>query len=308
MRAQVRLALRLGRFDGTQIGLERHLGVEQHRLAARQPHRHVGPEDSVCDLDDGLLVEIDVRAQSRQLQRAAELGLSPSPALGRSAQRRGESRRLASQLLLGHCQRPHLLREARRRHVGGFLQLLDLLVDAAERLVHRPDQLRHCLRALFQLGTRRLLCPPQHLLRQLHQVRAIRVERLLRQRGERLLQLVLLLLRSAQLGLQRGPPRLRLRQRGLQDRELLRLFVASRLEQAQAGARRSEQVEDDGDSGGERGAESSHAVRPPVQRFGPKNASALPVRDLVRSGACGASTRGELAPPRTPQTLVSRFR
>src|SRR5207245_1552004 len=106
--------------------------VEEDRLPAGQVDRDVGPQDAIRQLRDRLLVEVDVGAQSRELQRAAQLRLAPAAALCRRPQRAGQLRGLAAQLLLLDGEGAHLLGEPRRADVARLFQLADLLVHPAQ--------------------------------------------------------------------------------------------------------------------------------------------------------------------------------
>src|SRR2546428_4692074 len=62
VRLQVRPTVGFRRLDRLQIRFERDLRVEEDRLLAGQADRDVGPQDAICQLRDGLLVEVDVGA------------------------------------------------------------------------------------------------------------------------------------------------------------------------------------------------------------------------------------------------------
>ena len=99
--------------EGVEVGVERHLGVDDHRPAAREPHDHVG---SLVPLRAGevhLLLEVAVLDHAGQLDRTPQVQLAPLAAHVRLAQGGGERTGLAAE------------------QVGGVPHVVDLLVQLA---------------------------------------------------------------------------------------------------------------------------------------------------------------------------------
>src|SRR5207302_7014203 len=119
---------------------------------------------------------------------------------------------------------------------------------------------RDCLRALLEITPGRLLPSRQHLLRELHEMGAVRVERVLGKRGEGLLELLMPVFVGAELRLDGRARRRDQGQLCLRTLELLAGAVQLFGDGAQAGASGSEQVQREGERGGEQGEERGHAV------------------------------------------------
>ena len=143
--------------DGVEVGGERRLGVDHHRLPARQPHDQVGPEPAVLAVDARLLLEVAVVEHPRHLDDPPELDLAPAPAHVGRAECLHQVPGLGLERLLGARHRPHLLDQP---GVGGDPLLLDLLqlpVHPRERLLDRPHQVAHRLLPPLEIRGRALL-------------------------------------------------------------------------------------------------------------------------------------------------------
>ncbi len=80
-----------------QVGVERHLRVDDHELAARQPHEHVRAQHALAGADRGLLDEVAVVDHPRHLHDVAQLDLAPGARGGGPLQRRDEVAGLLAQ-------------------------------------------------------------------------------------------------------------------------------------------------------------------------------------------------------------------
>ena len=104
-----------GRVDraGVEEGVERHLGVDDHVLAAGQAHDEVGAQPAVVAGGGHLLGEVAAVDQARELDDPAQVQLSPAPAHLGLAERGRQGRGLPAQ------------------HVGGVPDVVDLLLELA---------------------------------------------------------------------------------------------------------------------------------------------------------------------------------
>ena len=133
MTCEVRpLALRVVGVDRVEVGLDRHLRVDDDALAAGQLHDHVGPQQPAVVVPLARLrAEVAVLDHPGELDHALQLHLAPAPADVRCAQRRDEAARLGAELLLALGDEPELL-----AHGGDgaqaalLLELLGLLLEA----------------------------------------------------------------------------------------------------------------------------------------------------------------------------------
>ena len=100
------------RLEPVEIGIERHLGIDDHRPASWHQHDHVGPSDAPVG-DGGLLLdEVAVLHHARHLYDASQLHLAPSTPRLRSVQCGDEALGLAAKPLARGPQRCHLLEQA----------------------------------------------------------------------------------------------------------------------------------------------------------------------------------------------------
>ena len=132
--AYVRLHVKLARvlvagLDRVEVGGQRHLGVDDDALVARQLDDDVRTQAAVLRRHGLLLGEVAVAHHARHLAHPAQLHLAPAPARVRRPQGGHEVGGLALQLLL--LARDHLqVVEQRALSLDPFaLQLLDLRVD-----------------------------------------------------------------------------------------------------------------------------------------------------------------------------------
>ena len=121
------------RFDRVQVGVERRLGVDHDVARLGHAHQQIRSQRAAFAATTGLLGEIAVLGQARELDHAAQRDLAPAAAHFRTAQCGGQIARLALQ---------------ERLHVH---QALDLAGDLAGGLaVFAHD----ALRLLFLLAQR----------------------------------------------------------------------------------------------------------------------------------------------------------
>ena len=112
----------VGRLARIEVGSERHLGVDDHVLAAGQPHLHVRPQAAIVGRCRDLLLEIAVREHAGELHDALQLDLAPAAAdvRRRAARSRGDAVRSLNcascspqgplRALARELERPHLTR------------------------------------------------------------------------------------------------------------------------------------------------------------------------------------------------------
>ena len=116
-----------------QVGGERHLGVDDHVLAAGQPDHHVRPLPA---LHDHLLVEVHVRGHPGQFDDPAQLELAPAAA-GLGPPQRGDQRLgLLAELFRAAPGELDLLGELGVRPGPRDVGFAQLLLDAGQRLPH----------------------------------------------------------------------------------------------------------------------------------------------------------------------------
>ena len=167
-----------------EVPEERDLRVDHDVLAAREPHDHVGPQQTVVGADLLLLDEVDVREHPGGLDHAAELHLAPPAPHLRRAQRGDEAPRLAAQLLGGVAHGPDLLAERRVALGPCALGRDDLRPHLVERATQRLDHRAHGLLALRELAGLRLVLGRETLVGEREELLARRRERLVRQGAE----------------------------------------------------------------------------------------------------------------------------
>src|SRR5207248_5483873 len=119
----------------------------------------------------------------------AQLDLAPASPRRGCAQRGDEVSGLAAEALLPLCERPHLFPDRAVGLTARLLELIDLAVDLLERLGDRHHELLDRLAALVEVLARLHLEALECRPRQLQERRAVRPERLGRERLERRRQL-----------------------------------------------------------------------------------------------------------------------
>ena len=122
---------------GVEVGGERDLRVDDHLLAAGEPHDEVGPQGPVVAGHRRLLGEVAVLDHAGQLDDPPELHLAPPAAGLRRPQRVHQRGRLVAQLLAGGAHEPDLLGQRGVRRHPGVLELAQVRLDLAERLAQR---------------------------------------------------------------------------------------------------------------------------------------------------------------------------
>ena len=173
-----------GAVHGVEIGGERRLCVDDHRLPARQPHHQVGAQPAIVALDAGLLLEVAVVEHARHLDHAPELDLAPAAAHLRRAERLHQVPGLGLQRLLGLRHRPDLLDQPGVGRDALLLDLLQLAVDPRERLLDRPHQVAHRLLPSFEVRRGALLKLAELGLGEREEALVVLPERLGGERGE----------------------------------------------------------------------------------------------------------------------------
>ena len=119
---------------GVEVGVERHLGVDHDLPVARQVYHEVGAERAV--VEPHLLGEVAALDQPGELDRPAQVELTPAPAHLRLAQRGGQRLGLAAQGLARHPHVEHLLVELP-------LPARPLVVDLAQLVAEPVEPLHH---------------------------------------------------------------------------------------------------------------------------------------------------------------------
>ena len=112
----------------------------------------IGPERRVVAGDRGLLDEVAVAHHPGQLDHVAKLHLPPLAARVRLAERGHERARLGAELLARLGERPQLRVELAARLAPVLVELRQLLVDPAELLLQRCDQLLDGVLALLKVA------------------------------------------------------------------------------------------------------------------------------------------------------------
>ena len=119
---------------GVEVGVERHLGVDHDLPVAGQVHHEVGAQRAV--VEPHLLGEVAALDQPGELDRAAQVDLTPPTAHLRLAQRGGERLGLAAQRLARHPHVEHLFVELP-------LPARPLVVDLAQLVAQPVEALHH---------------------------------------------------------------------------------------------------------------------------------------------------------------------
>ena len=126
--------------DRVEIGADRHLGVDDDALAARQLDDQVGAKQPAFVVALALLgAEVAVVDHARELDDALQLHLAPAAADVRRAERGDEAARLGAEALLPLGDRAQLLADRRDRPQALLLERLRLRLEAAERLLDRRE-------------------------------------------------------------------------------------------------------------------------------------------------------------------------
>jgi hypothetical protein len=153
---RVALLLRLGLLRGKER-VERDLGIDDDKLLARQPHRHVRPKPPVVGLHRCLRDEVAVLDHAGHLDDVAQLELAPRlPGRG-SAQGGAQAPRLGGKPLDADVQRAQGLAQAPIGLAALTLELLDLAFHLAELEADRFDDPLDLLRAPAQFPGRVLV-------------------------------------------------------------------------------------------------------------------------------------------------------
>ena len=113
----------VGRFERLQVGVERHLRVDDDVLAAGQPDDHVGTDASVVAVllavQRLLLLEVAVLEHPGELDDPLELKLAPASADAGTLERVDEAPRFGLQVLARRVERRDALHAAARRSRRG---------------------------------------------------------------------------------------------------------------------------------------------------------------------------------------------
>ena len=148
-----------------EVGDERHLRVDDDVLVAGEPHDHVGAQHVPVGVGGRrLLDEVAMLDHSCHLDDAAKLDLPPASPDVRCAERGDEVARLRPQALLVGPKLAHSLVERSVGLLPRALHALELEIHPLERVLERTD------------------VPGEMRLGQLEEARAVRVERLGRER------------------------------------------------------------------------------------------------------------------------------
>ena len=204
MVGEQRLPRRLvGRVERLQIRIERRLGVDHDVLAAGQPDDDVGPHAAlgVGGRNRRLLLEIAALEHPGQLDHALQLQFAPASADARPLERVDQAAGLAAQFLAGRVERGDTLDERRARLGPAPFGFPDLAIHLIERSRKRREQALDRLLARVEVGGGFGARFAQPRFRQIEKRPVVGLERLGRQRLERLAQLrVGLLVKPGALG------------------------------------------------------------------------------------------------------------
>ena len=162
------------RGEGVLIGVERHLGVDHQRTAARHADDRVGAHPPILGLHRHFEREIGMLGKPAGFEHVAQLLLAPAAArLGRGAQRVDELGRLAAHRFLPVAHRAD---QAGQVAIGLGALLLDAgdaLLIALERGLDRLEQrLQPLARFLVGLGETLVGALEESLLRLAEQLAA----------------------------------------------------------------------------------------------------------------------------------------
>ena len=135
---------------------ERHLRVDRDALALGQAHHEVGPPGAVLGRAADLQVEVDAVRQAGALHQAAQLDLAPRAAHRVVPERGGERLRGVPHLVGGGAGGEQLLLDGAVLGGALLLELVDLALHRAQRLLHGGERREHA-------GL--LLLPPPAVLR-----------------------------------------------------------------------------------------------------------------------------------------------
>src|SRR3954470_13323311 len=123
-----------------EVRIDRHLGVDHDRLAARQLHDQIGAEQRAFVVARARLrLEVAVVEHPRELDDALELELAPLAADVRRAQCRHEAARLGTELLLPERDLAQPLADLRPRACALLLELPRLRLEPGQRLLDRGE-------------------------------------------------------------------------------------------------------------------------------------------------------------------------
>ncbi len=132
------LVRRLARLEEA---LQRHLGVDDHGLAAGQADDQVGADPGPVRSDGPhLLLEVAVADHAGDLDDPAELQLAPAAPHGRRPQGGDEVGRLRAQVALGQRERLDLGQHGGVGLGPGHLEALHPVLDLLQNLGHRADE------------------------------------------------------------------------------------------------------------------------------------------------------------------------
>ena len=176
------------RIERPQVGVERRLRVDDDMLAAGQVDDDVRPQAALFAVDGLLLGEVTVLHHAGELDHAPQLQLAPAAADARALERIDQPLRLAAQLPADGIERRDALKQLRPFLHPAALGLLDFLVDMLQRLGHRGQQvldgLLPCLDVSRGFGVGLL----QAGFRQVQECAIVRLQRLMAEDLERLLE------------------------------------------------------------------------------------------------------------------------
>ncbi len=143
----------VGRLERLEIGVERHLRVDDDVLAAGQRDDDVGPQPAIVVSRDGaLLLEVAAIDHAGELDDALQLELAPAAADAGPLERVDQTRGLRAQVLARRVERAQTLDELRAALRAAALGVLDLAVHLIERFRHRREQLFDGLLARVDVG------------------------------------------------------------------------------------------------------------------------------------------------------------
>ena len=146
----------LGASSDRQIGIERHLRVDHHELAAGRRTSMSG-RSGPSPVHRALLEEVAVGDHPRHLDDVAQLDLAPGPARGGSLQRRDEVAGLLSQRAHPVAELADHLRELALGLAALALETSDLALHPRRALLDGADEPLDLLGASRHLAGRALL-------------------------------------------------------------------------------------------------------------------------------------------------------
>src|SRR6185503_11695840 len=145
-------------FERLEVGVERRLGIDDHVLAARQPHDDIRPDAAVVAVQRTiqrlLFFEVAVFEHAGELDHPFQLDLAPTPTDTGPLERIDQAARLGLEMLTGQIERGETFGQRGAALDPAALGTLDFAVDLVERLLKRAEQMLDGLLARIDIAGR----------------------------------------------------------------------------------------------------------------------------------------------------------